>query len=161
MFHLFEDLCLNEMKYNGKCFMRHKWTTVSRGFECYTENCPLVLTFLPTSWELNVFLSLYNGLYIKYAFLVVYSCNISVGNKWFGWTGTSVDFRNRQKEHHQKPGSPWSWLDWSPNQWLFWGSGEVGRKSRHRKSKYPIKYVYTSGESSSFVLVSPFIYLKP
>lgn len=26
------------------------------------------------------------SLYIKYNFPIVYSCNINVGNKWFGWT---------------------------------------------------------------------------
>lgn len=64
-----------------------------------------------------------------------------------------VDFWIRQKQHYQYPGSNWSGLDWSPNRWLFWGSGEVGRKSRSRESKCPIKDVYTNGKMS-FVLVS-------
>lgn len=34
----------------------------------------------------------------------------------------------------------------------------MGRKSRSRKSKYPIKDVYTNGKSSSIVLVS-FVFL--
>lgn len=71
--------------------MRHK-LTVLRGFECYTENRPLVLMFFPSSQGLNVFIPLYNSLYIKYIVPIVVSCNIIVGKKMFGWAGPSVDF---------------------------------------------------------------------
>ena len=103
---------------------------------------------------LIVFIPLYNSLYIKYNSPIVYSCNIIVGNKWvLDGLDPVVVFWIRQKQHYQWLGSNWSGLDWSPNRWLFWGSGEVGRKSRSRESKYPIKDVYTNGKLS-FVLVS-------
>ena len=66
---------------------------------------PLVLMFLPTSQGLNVFIPLYNSLYIEYNFPIVYSCNISVGNKWF-WMDWTKCF---ETDRNSKPGG----LNWS------------------------------------------------
>lgn len=144
---LFEDLCVL-MMWNWSVFEKYCFSGDSSE-RCWMldRNLPTGTDVLPISQGLNVFIPLYNSLYIKYDFPIVYSCNIVVGNKWFGWTGPSADFWNRNSTtSNQEP----TGLDWSPNRWLFWG--EMGRKARS-KSNYPIKDVYTNGESSSFVCV--------
>lgn len=69
---------------------------------------PLVLMFLPTSRGLNVFIPLYNSLYIKYNFPIVYSCNIVVGDKWFWMDWTFETDRNSTTSNQEPTGLYWS-----------------------------------------------------